>query len=415
MRTFDCSSCVSGMAWTSLLVTIFAIAGCGSGGSPATAPGPAPTAPGVAPTIIAQPANATIPLGSAATLAVSATGTGPLSYQWTENGNALPGATSASLTTAALQLADSGDKFKVTVTNVYGSVTSNVATVTIGPRSPAQRDMRFKHVQLALALEGIEATNIEAVIPGNVTATTFRSAVGSTLMVGNQACGTSADLTSCAWLLQQFAAPAGIQGFNSSYRADALADLDSDLGALGANSVVTSLDEQNGPGFAYGVFAYSVETDPTVTDGFTMQRATVTDAMLATTVSTMAAKGVVVTAASVNNAGGIDLVAYGWSGDQGTTYDAQTVLTTYVNLGPQALSLAQQGYIITAVGTADANQVLLVGTKVHGDTLPRNLAYSSFQGGGGTSSNGQIVVGYVFGNDAGNNPNLPAVEIVLAQ
>lgn len=163
------------------------------------------------------------------------------------------------------------------------------------------------------------------------------------------------------------------------------------------------------------MFAYSVETDPTVPNGFTMQRATVTDATLATTVSAMAAKGVVVTAASVNSAAGIDLVAYGWSGDQGTTYDAQTVLTTYVNLGPQALSLAQQGYIITAVGTADANQVLLVGTKVHGDTLPRNLAYSSPQGGGGTSSNGQIVVGYVFGNDAGNNPNLPGVEIRLAQ
>jgi hypothetical protein len=61
----------------------------------------------------------------------------------------VPGATSASLTTAALQLADSADKFTVTVTNAYGSVTSNVATVTIGPRAPAQRDMRFKHVQLA--------------------------------------------------------------------------------------------------------------------------------------------------------------------------------------------------------------------------------------------------------------------------
>jgi hypothetical protein len=93
-------------------------------------------------------------------LMVAAMGTGPLSYQWTENGNAVPGATSASLMTAALQPADSGDKFTVTVTNAYGSVISNVATATIGPRSPAKRDMRFKHVQLAPALEGIEATSI---------------------------------------------------------------------------------------------------------------------------------------------------------------------------------------------------------------------------------------------------------------
>ena len=61
----------------------------------------------------------------------------------------------------------------------------------------------------------------------------------------------------------------------------------SDLAAMGANSVLTSLDEHNGPGFAYGIFAYSVETDPTVSGGFTMQRVTVSDATLATTVSAM--------------------------------------------------------------------------------------------------------------------------------
>ena len=303
----------------------------------------------------------------------------------------------------------------MTVTNAYGSVTSNVATIIIGPRSPAQRDMRFKHVQLAPNLQGMEATNIEAVIPGNMSQNTFTGAVGSTLMVGNQDCGTIGNLTSCAWLLQQFAAPPGIPGFNSAYLGDGLTSLDSDLAGLGGSSVVTSLDEQNGPGFAYGVFACSVETDPTVSGGFTMQRATVTDATLATTVSALAAKGVVVTAASVNSTAGIDLVAYSWSGDQGTTYDAQAILTTYTGVGPQALSLAQQGYIITAVGTADANQMLLVGTKVHGDTLPRNLAYGSQAGKGGTAANGQITVGYVFGNDAGNNPDLPAVEILLTQ
>jgi hypothetical protein len=91
------------------------------------------------------------------------------------------------------------------------------------------------------------------------------------------------------------------------------------------------------------------------------------------------------------------------------------VLTSYANVGSQALGLAQGGYIVTAVGTADANQVLLVGTKVHGDTLPRNLSYSTVKGTGGTSSPGQIVVGNVFGNDAGNNPNLPGLQTLLAQ
>ena len=89
--------------------------------------------------------------------------------------------------------------------------------------------MRFKHVQLAPALEGIEATDIEAEIPGNMLKDTFTGAIGSTLMVGDQDCGTSANLTSYAWLLQEFAAPAGIKGFNSTYQADALMNLDSDL------------------------------------------------------------------------------------------------------------------------------------------------------------------------------------------
>jgi hypothetical protein len=273
--------------------------------------------------------------------------------------------------------------------------------------------MRFKHVQLSPGLQEDYVTNIGAVIPGNESLTNFTGQFGSPLGVGNQNCGSSANLTSCDWPVGEFSAPS-IVGFDSAYLADSTTNLASDLAGLGANAVVTSLDEQNGPGFAYGIVAYSVEMDPTVSGGFSMERATVTDATLATTVAAMAAKGEVVTAASVNSAGGIDLVAYGWSGDQGTAYDAQAVLTTYAGVGLQAESLAQQGYIVTAAGTADANQMLLVGTKVHGDTLPRNLLYAGSQSGG-TASEGQIIVGHVFGNDAGNNPNLPGYQILLLQ
>jgi hypothetical protein len=372
-------------------------------------------APGAAPMITAQPASATIPLDSAAMLTVAATGTGPLSYQWAENGNVVAGATSASVTTAALQLADSGDKFTVTVTNAYGSVTSNVATVTIGPRSPAQRDLRFKHVQLASSLQASQITDVSATIPGNSSSIQAPDQLGPPLAVGNQNCGTISGVTSCGWTVYEYAAPVGVPGFNSFYGVDALTNLGSDLASSGGNSVMTSLDERTESGLAEDIFAYSVETDPTVSNGFTLERAQATDTTLATTVSAMAAKGVVVTAVSANSSGGIDLVAYAWTGDAGTAYDAKTVLTSYANVGSQALGLAQGGYIVTAVGTADANQVLLVGTKVHGDTLPRNLFYSTVAGNGGTSSPGQIVVGNVSGNDAGNNPNLPADQTLLAQ
>jgi hypothetical protein len=286
--------------------------------------------------------------------------------------------------------------------------------LTISPRAPAQRDMRFKHVQLSSTVEESVITNLSAIIPGNISQSNFSSGLGSPLGVGNQNCGTSANLTSCSWSLAEFGVPAGIPGFSSSYLGDSLTNLDSDLVKLGANAVLTSLDEQNGPGFAYGVFVCSIETDPTASGGFTMERAQVTDATLPTTVAAMAASGVVVTAVSMSGGGGIDLVAYGWSGNGGTTYDAKTVLTTYEGVGPQAESLAQGGYIITAVGTADANQMLLVGTKVHGDTSSRNLHYTGSQSGGVLSA-GQIIVGNVFGNDAGDNPNLPGSSTLLVQ
>jgi hypothetical protein len=89
------------------------------------------TAAPVAPSITSQPTNQTVNAGQSATFAVSATGTATLMYQWSRNGNAIGGATSASYTTPATSPSDSGAQFSVTVTNGVGSVTSNSATLTV--------------------------------------------------------------------------------------------------------------------------------------------------------------------------------------------------------------------------------------------------------------------------------------------
>jgi hypothetical protein len=62
---------------------------------------------------------------------VTATGSSPLSYQWQENGTNISGASSASYTTPATTMADSGTTFKVVVSNSAGSITSNSATLTV--------------------------------------------------------------------------------------------------------------------------------------------------------------------------------------------------------------------------------------------------------------------------------------------
>jgi hypothetical protein len=85
----------------------------------------------VAPAITTQPAGQTVVAGQAATFSVAATGTAPLSYQWTRNGANISGATSSSYTTPATTTADSGANFAVAVRNSAGSATSNSATLTV--------------------------------------------------------------------------------------------------------------------------------------------------------------------------------------------------------------------------------------------------------------------------------------------
>jgi beta-galactosidase len=90
---------------------------------------------GAAPTITAQPANQSVTLGQAATFNVAATGLGSLSYQWSENGNAIAGATSSSYTTPATTAADNGASFSVAVGDVFGAITSNAATLAVQQNS----------------------------------------------------------------------------------------------------------------------------------------------------------------------------------------------------------------------------------------------------------------------------------------
>ncbi len=83
------------------------------------------------PAITSQPVSASIVLSNAATFTVGATGSNPLGYQWLfNNTNSLSGATNTTLTINPTQLANAGD-YTVVVSNIYGVVTSAVATLTV--------------------------------------------------------------------------------------------------------------------------------------------------------------------------------------------------------------------------------------------------------------------------------------------
>jgi Immunoglobulin domain/PQQ enzyme repeat len=83
------------------------------------------------PTIQTQPSNQTVTVGQTATFSVTAAGSMPLSYQWQKGTSAISGATSASYTTPATTLADSGSGYSVVVSNSAGTVTSNSAKLTV--------------------------------------------------------------------------------------------------------------------------------------------------------------------------------------------------------------------------------------------------------------------------------------------
>ena len=82
------------------------------------------------PVITGQPASQVVQANASlnATFNVVAVGAPPLAYDWQKGGVSLPGATTASLTIVNVVGADAGD-YRVIITNPFGSVTSEVATL----------------------------------------------------------------------------------------------------------------------------------------------------------------------------------------------------------------------------------------------------------------------------------------------
>lgn len=82
------------------------------------------------PAIAAQPQSRTNYIGLPVSFAVSASGSAPLAYQWRKNGANLPAATNLSHEISATSTNDAGN-YSVVVTNLFGAVTSQVATLTV--------------------------------------------------------------------------------------------------------------------------------------------------------------------------------------------------------------------------------------------------------------------------------------------
>lgn len=82
------------------------------------------------PNISAQPVNKTAFVGQSTFFTVSVSGSSPLSFQWRKEGVSISGATSQSYFIGSVQASQAGG-YSVVVSNPYGTVTSDTATLTV--------------------------------------------------------------------------------------------------------------------------------------------------------------------------------------------------------------------------------------------------------------------------------------------
>jgi hypothetical protein len=354
------------------------LTGCvaGSGGSM--------KAPSQGVVITVQPLSQTVPIGQTATFTVTATGTAPLSYQWSENGDAIPGATSASYTTSAVQLGAGKSaaigSFQVTVSNAVNSVASHTATLIAGPRGPQAGDLRYLLFQ-QVDLPGFTTTAGFGVALLGVTEQSTADALGDPLSLGS----TWDSNGGCIWNTTYWLLPPPMTGFAMYYQMDGNTQTQSYTSYLQSvaqpNIVITSMDlEPKCQVFGVswvltakgGGFDQRVETVPM-------------GANLATGIQNQATldggESRIVTAATIDDAGQhAVLLSYGWSGDIATNYESQIYVVPPSQIGATAITLANYGYFISAVGGNDTDGYILVGMRVKGDSLPRPIGVNGVAG-----------------------------------
>ena len=361
------------------LVALAAALLTGCGGSVATT-----TAASQPVAITVEPTNQVIPIGDTATFTVAATGTAPLTYQWSENGVPISGATSASYTTPTIALDSSGStsigSFDVTIRNATSSVTSNAVTLTAGPRSPKTGDLRYLLSQ-QVSLPGFGPT---AAAAGDNLELSYPNAIGTPLMLGecslNNGCGWDEDVSNL---------PPPMTGLNMNYNlggnriGNGYPSIDSYLQSVTAPDVViTSLDIET----ALDTYALSwVQTAQT--GGFdyrleTLPMGTNLQAEIQATAAADGAESRVITAVSFDDTSQMAyLISYGWTGDTTTVYETKTTVTMHSGVKAAAAALANEGYVISAFGGNDLDGYMLVGMRVQGDTLPRPIVIATPSGG----------------------------------
>lgn len=154
------------------------------------------------PAITQQPQSRIVPPGVNVPFTVTATGASPLSYQWRFNNHDLPGATTANHTVTNAQITNAGN-YVVVITNTFGSITSDVAVLTVDTNPPGTPTV----------LAGWDVSPLSNYGPSPLPPTTNAAHLTITGLTRGGGIGTSGTAASRAW---------GGNGFDSATPAAAI-------------------------------------------------------------------------------------------------------------------------------------------------------------------------------------------------
>lgn len=140
--------------------------------------------------ITSPPSDLTVVSGADAFFSVSITSPTPATYQWTLNGDNIPGATGSTLTLPTVSPELNGALISVVVTNSYDSITSPIATLTVSTPD-GSRDFSFPG-----DLGGLATVSQLVPLPdGSIILVPFAGAFGAPVRLSRLLPDGSLDLT----------------------------------------------------------------------------------------------------------------------------------------------------------------------------------------------------------------------------
>jgi hypothetical protein len=336
--------------------------------------GSAPPAPQQPATILTQPMNDTVVVGQTGQFSVTASGTAPLKYEWNQNGSPIQGAISSTYTTPATVENDSGSVFTVTVSNSLGSVASDAAGLLVLAKpgfAPKAGDLRFRQIDAPATINGYQG-HINGLFPSSLSFS-FQEEYGTPISIGVSCGGASGDPGNCFWAYESYFLPQGVSGLSVVYHPGYYTNFSSDFKAVPTGKCVVNSLQLEQSFNAYGLSWICSDQ----ASGFDMASTTILPSSFQTAASQEGAQGRVITALALD-AGNLTYLSYGWQGDSSTMYEVDVELATFDTFETVAANLASNGYILTAIGGEATDGLLLVGTRVKGNTTARPMRFYSY-------------------------------------